>query len=327
MTSDVSISREVARSAPALHARPQDEELLAARLVARRKPGQWISAVVVLLAVALVARSLLTNPRYHWDVVGHFFLRPSIIDGLVLTLWLTAAVMVCGYALGIVLAVMRLSSNPVLRTVSFGYIWLVRSVPPLVQLLFWYDLASLYPTLSLGIPGVRTFATVETAHLFTGLLAAFVAFTLDVAAFSAEIIRGGLLAVESGQTEAAKALGLDRRRIFWRIVMPQAMPAIIPASGNMLIGMLKATSLVSMIAVQDLLYSAQLIYNQNYQIIPLLLVATIWYVILTTVLSIGQYYVERHYGRGRPGGRGFRQVVRDNLPLFGRTRARLAGVA
>jgi polar amino acid transport system permease protein len=283
--------------------------------------------VVVLLAVALVARSLLTNPRYHWDVVGHFFLRPSIIDGLVLTLWLTAAVMVCGYALGIVLAVMRLSSNPVLRTVSFGYIWLVRSVPPLVQLLFWYDLASLYPTLSLGIPGVRTFATVETAHLFTGLLAAFVAFTLDVAAFSAEIIRGGLLAVESGQTEAAKALGLDRRRIFWRIVMPQAMPAIIPASGNMLIGMLKATSLVSMIAVQDLLYSAQLIYNQNYQIIPLLLVATIWYVILTTVLSIGQYYVERHYGRGRPGGRGFRQVVRDNLPLFGRTRARLAGVA
>jgi polar amino acid transport system permease protein len=174
---------------------------------------------------------------------------------------------------------------------------------------------------------VRTFATVETAHLFTGLLAAFVAFTLDVAAFSAEIIRGGLLAVESGQTEAAKALGLDRRRIFWRIVMPQAMPAIIPASGNMLIGMLKATSLVSMIAVQDLLYSAQLIYNQNYQIIPLLLVATIWYVILTTVLSIGQYYVERHYGRGRPGGRGFRQVVRDNLPLFGRTRARLAGVA
>jgi polar amino acid transport system permease protein len=312
----------------------RDASLLSARLVPRRRPGRWVAATLVLLVVAAVVRSLVTNPRYQWDVVGHFFLRPSILDGLVLTLWLTGAVMTCGYALGIVLAVMRLSSNPVLSSVSFVYTWLFRSVPPLVQLLFWFELASLYPTLSLGVPGVRTFATVDTAHLFTGLLAAFVGLTFDVAAFSAEIVRGGLLAVEAGQTEAAKSIGLDRRRIFWRIVLPQAMPSIIPASGNLLIGMLKATSIVSVIAVQDLLYSVQLIYNQNYLIIPLLLVATIWYVILTTVLSVGQYYVERHYARGRggrgPGGSGARglwQVARANVPLFGRTRTDLAGLA
>ena len=323
MTSNVSLDP---RLAPHPEQGDRDVALLAARLVPRRRPGRWIAAASVLLLVAVVLRSLVTNPRYQWDVVAHFFLRPSILDGLVLTLWLTAVVMVCGYALGIVLAVMRLSGNPVLSTVSFAYTWLFRSVPPLVQLLFWFELASLYPTLSLGIPGVKTFVTVHTAHLFTGLLAAFVGLTVDVAAFSGEIVRGGLLSVETGQTEAAKSLGLDRRRIFWRIVLPQAMPSIVPASGNLLIGMLKATSIVSVIAVQDLLYSVQLIYNQNYLIIPLLLVATIWYVILTTVLSIGQFYVERHYARGRSGRR-LRDIARGNLPLLGRTRTDLAGLA
>ncbi|MEP9382807.1 amino acid ABC transporter permease [Nocardioides sp. KR10-350] len=309
--------------------RPGDRELLAARLVPRRKPGQWISAAVVLVLVALVVRSLITNPRYQWDVVRHFFLRPSILEGLLLTLWLTAGVMVCGYLIGIVLAVMRLSSNPVLSTVSFVYVWLFRSVPPLVQLLFWFELASLYPKLSLGVPYVKTFTTVATAHLFTGLLAAFVGLTFDIAAFSSEIVRGGLLSVDGGQTEAAKALGLGKGRIFRRIVFPQAMPAIIPASGNLLIGMVKATSIVSVIAVHDLLYSVQLIYNQNYLIIPLLLVATIWYIVITTVLSVGQFFVERYYARGKgsSGGRGFWSVARDNISVFGRTRRDLAGIA
>ncbi|WP_265333835.1 amino acid ABC transporter permease [Nocardioides sp. Kera G14] len=210
---------------------------------------------------------------------------------------------------------------------SFGYVWLFRSVPPLVQLLFWFQLASLYPTLSLSIPGVKTFASVDTAHLFTGLTAAFVGLTFDIAAFSAEIIRGGLISVDHGQTEAAKSLGLGRRRIFWRIVFPQAMPAIIPASGNMIIGIAKATSIVSVIAVQDLLYSVQLIYNQNYLIIPLLIVATIWYIVITTVLSIGQYYIERHFARGKGGDAGsglWRSTWRRLSPL-GRTE--LGGLA
>lgn len=279
-------------------ARHTDEELLSAPVARPRRLGQWAAGAAAAVLAAMLVHTVLTNRRFQWDVVGQFFTSPAILRGLVLTLWLTAAVMLCGYALGTALAAMRLSHNAVLRSVSFGYVWLIRSIPPLVLLLFWYELASLYPRLSLGIPFGPEFVSVRTAHLFTGIVAAFVALTLDVAAFSAEIIRGGLLSVPAGQTEAAEALGLSRRRIFRRIVLPQAMPAIVPASGNMLISMLKATSIVSVIAVQDLLYSAQLIYNQNFQVIPLLLVATLWYVILTTLLSIGQYYVERHYGRG-----------------------------
>jgi polar amino acid transport system permease protein len=286
------------------------------RVVPLRRPGQWVSAAVVVVLLALAVRSLLTNSRFQWPVVWRYFTTAPVLDGLVLTLWLTAAVMVCGYVLGAVVAVMRLSRNPVLRSVSFGYVWLIRSVPPLVQLLFWYELASLYPELSLGIPFGPTFVTVKTAHLFTGLLAAFVGLTLDVAAFSSEIIRGGILSVERGQLEAAQALGIGPLRIFRRIVLPQAMPAIVPATGNMLIAMLKATSIVSVIAVQDLLYSVQLIYNQNFLIIPLLLVATIWYILLTTVLSIGQYYVERFYARGRRGNRRLWTITRANFPLF-----------
>jgi len=280
---------------------------------------------------AMLVHTLATNPRFQWGVVGDYFVNGSVMDGLALTLWMTAAVMSCGFGIGIGLAAMRLSHNPILRILSFGYVWLVRSVPPLVQLLFWYELASLYPQLSLGIPFGHEFVTVKTAHLFTGILAAFVGLTVDIAAFSAEIVRGGILSVERGQSEAAQALGLSRGRTFRRIVLPQAMPAIVPASGNLLIGLLKATSIVSVIAVQDLLYSVQLIYNQNFLIMPLLLVATLWYIILTTLLSVGQYFVERYYARGkrRDAGPGQKlwQIALGNLPVFGRTRTDLAGLA
>lgn len=300
---------------------PTDEQLLAARLVPLRRPGQWISAAVLLVLAGMLVHTLLTNRRFEWPVVRSYFFESSVVRGLELTVWLTGAVLATGYLLGTGLAAARLSRNPVLKTLSFGFVWLIRSVPMLVQLLFWYELASLYPRLSLGVPFGPEFASFKTAHLFSGILAAYVALSLDVAAFSAEIVRGGILAVPAGQVEAAQALGLGRGRIFRRIVLPQAMPAIVPASGNLLIGMLKATSIVSVIAVQDLLYSAQLIYNENFQIIPLLLVATVWYIVLTTVLSAGQYFVERHYARGsnRRGG-GFRQLFKANLPLFGRAR-------
>jgi polar amino acid transport system permease protein len=311
--------------------REQDGRLLTARLVGARRPGQWVSAVLVLVLFAMLVHTLVTNERFQWNVVGDYFVYGSIMRGLLVTLWLTAAVMACGFLLGIGLAAMRLSSNPILRTLSFGYVWLVRSVPPLVQLLFWYEIASLYPQLSLGIPFGPEFVTVKTAHLFTGVLAAFVGLTVDIAAFSAEIVRGGILSVERGQSEAAEAIGLGRGRIFRRIVLPQAMPAIVPASGNLLIGLLKATSIVSVIAVQDLLYSVQLIYQQNFLIMPLLMVATLWYVILTTVLSIGQYFIERYYAKGKrrdPGpGKGLWRITLGNLPVFGRTRSDLAGLA
>ncbi|MGH3207953.1 MAG: amino acid ABC transporter permease [Trebonia sp.] len=311
--------------------REEDGRLLTARLVGTRHPGQWASAVLVLVLFAMLVHTLVTNGRFQWGVVGDYFATGSIMRGLLLTLWLTAAVMACGFLLGIGLAAMRLSANPILRTLSFGYVWLVRSVPPLVQLLFWYEIASLYPQLSLGIPFGHEFVTVKTAHLFTGILAAFVGLTVDTAAFSAEIVRGGILSVERGQSEAAEAIGLGRGRIFRRIVLPQAMPAIVPATGNLLIGLLKATSIVSVIAVQDLLYSVQLIYQQNFLIMPLLMVATLWYIILTTVLSVGQYFIERYYARGKRRdagpGRGLWQITLGNLPVFGRTRSDLAGLA
>jgi polar amino acid transport system permease protein len=320
--------REIERP---LVGREEDARLLTARLVAARRPGQWVGAVLVLVLFAMLVHTLVTNGRFQWDVVGDYFVSGSIMRGLLLTLWLTAAVMSCGFLLGIGLAAMRLSSNPILRTLSFGYVWLVRSVPPLVQLLFWYEIASLYPQLSLGIPFGHEFVTVKTAHLFTGILAAFVGLTVDTAAFSAEIVRGGILSVERGQSEAAEALGLSRGRIFRRIVLPQAMPAIVPSTGNLLIGLLKATSIVSVIAVQDLLYSVQLIYQQNFLIMPLLMVATLWYIILTTVLSAGQYFIERYYARGKRHdsgrGRGLWQITLGNLPVFGRTRSDLAGLA
>jgi polar amino acid transport system permease protein len=313
---------------------PGDEQLLAAKLVPLRHPGQWLSAAVLLVLLAMAVHTVSTNRRFQWGVVGDYFLDASIVRGLELTLWLTCAVMATGYLLGVAVAVMRLSRNPVLGAAAFGFVWLVRSVPPLVQLLFWYELASLYPRLSIGIPFGPEFAGVRTAHLFSGILAAYVGLSLDVAAFSSEIVRGGLLSVDHGQTEAAQALGLGRARTFRKIVLPQAMPSIVPASGNLLIGMLKATSIVSVIAVQDLLYSTQLVYNQNYLVIPLLLVATVWYVILTTLLSAGQFLVERRYARGRGpgpggagrGGRSFRELFRGNVPLFGRVND-LAGLS
>lgn len=306
-----------------------DAALLAAPLVRRKKPGQWIAAVIVLWIVGEVVYSVATNKNFQWGVVWHFFHRASILDGLVLTLWLTAASLVAGYAIGLLLAVMRLSTNPVLRAVSFTYVWLVRSIPPLVLLLLFFNLGAIYPHILLGIPYVKTYAHIDTAHLFSGLLAAFVALVVDIAGFSSEVIRGGLLSVDPGQTEAARALGIPRTAAFRRIVVPQAMPAIIPASGNMLIGMLKATSVVSVIGVQDLLHRVEMIYAQNFLVMPLLLVATIWYLIVTTVLSIGQFFIERHYARGRDRnaghGRSFAQVFRENVPLFPRLDRKVVG--
>ncbi|MEI5099749.1 amino acid ABC transporter permease [Streptomyces sp. PmtG] len=257
-------------------------------IVPRRHAGQWVAAAVVLVALALALNSVVRNEAFQWDVVGDYFTSPSVLRGLWLTLWLTGAVMALGFALGTLLALGRLSANPVLRAVSWGYVWLFRSMPILVQLLFWFNIGVLYPTLF----GVRT------VDLLGPVTIAVIGLTLHEAAYAAEVVRGGVLSVDRGQIEAAQSLGLGRWRRFRRIVLPQAMRSIVPPAGNMLIGTLKGTSIVSVIAVQDLLYSTQLVYHRTYQIIPLLLVATLWYVVVTSVLSVGQYYVERHYARG-----------------------------
>jgi polar amino acid transport system permease protein len=268
------------------------------RIVPRRHPGRLLSAAVALLLCAMLVNSVVRNEAFQWDVVGRYFTTTAVLDGLLLTLWLTGAVMVLGFLLGTVLAVMRLSANPVLRTLSWGYVWVFRSTPLLVQLLFWFNIGALYPTLGLGVPFGPQFVTVKTVNLLGPTLTAVIGLTLHETAYAAEVVRGGILSVDSGQTEAAQALGLGRGRTLRRIVVPQAMRSIVPTAGNMLIGTLKGTSIVSVLAVHDLLYSVQLVYNQTYQVIPLLMVATLWYIAVTTVLSTGQFYVERYYARG-----------------------------
>ncbi|CAL9660916.1 hypothetical protein SUDANB145_06981 [Streptomyces sp. enrichment culture] len=268
------------------------------RIVPRRHTGRRLAAAGALLVFAMVLDSVVRNDAFQWGVVGRYFTTGAVLDGLLLTLWLTAAVMVLGFLLGTPLAVMRLSVNPVLRTLSWGFVWIFRSTPLLVQLLFWFNIGALYPTLGLGIPFGPEFVTVKTVDLFGPTLTAVVGLTLHEAAYAAEVVRGGILSVDAGQTEAAQALGLSKRRTLRRIVIPQAMRSIVPTAGNMLIGTLKGTSIVSVLAVHDLLYSVQLVYNQTYQVIPLLLVATLWYIAVTTVLGVGQFYVERHYARG-----------------------------
>lgn len=268
------------------------------RVVPVRRTGQWAAALVVLLLLAMAVNSVVRNDAFQWDVVADYFTTTAVLRGLGLTLWLTAVVMVLGFALGTLLALGRLSANPVLSWVSYAYIWFFRSTPILVQLLFWFNIGALYPQLGLGIPFGPEFLTVKTVDLLGPVTVAIIGLTLHEAAYAAEVVRGGLLSVDRGQIEAAQSLGLSPGRRLRRIVLPQAMRAIVPPAGNMLIGALKGTSIVSVIAVQDLLYSVQLVYHRTYQVIPLLLVATIWYALVTTVLSIGQHYVEKRYARG-----------------------------
>ncbi|MGW1892548.1 amino acid ABC transporter permease [Streptomyces sp. NPDC002004] len=305
-SSDIADSSRVSAAAPhaersatpgSTSGRPSPDDELP-RIVPRRYVGRRLTAAAALLAFAMVVDSVVRNDAFQWDVVGRYFTTAAVLDGLLLTLWLTGIVMVLGFLLGTPLAVMRMSANPVLRVLSWGYVWIFRSTPLLAQLLFWFNIGALYPTLGLGIPYGPQFVTVKTVNLLGPTLTAVIGLTLHEAAYAAEVVRGGILSVDSGQTEAAQALGIGRRRTLRRIVIPQAMRSVVPAAGNMLIGTLKGTSIVSVLAVHDLLYSVQLVYNQTYQVIPLLMVATLWYIAVTTVLGAGQYYVERHYARG-----------------------------
>jgi polar amino acid transport system permease protein len=257
-----------------------------------RHTGRWITAALVLVVLLSVLYSITTNPRFQWSIVGQFFFSMRVLDGLVLTLELTAISMAIGIVLGVVLAVMRLSPNPLVAGAAWFYIWFFRGTPVLVQIIFWFNITALYPVIGLG--GF----TLNANALITPFVAAILALGLNEAAYMTEIVRAGILSVDEGQTEAASALGMSRLLTMRRIILPQAMRVIIPPTGNETISMLKTTSLVSVIAVTELLYSVQLIYSVNYRTIPLLMVASIWYLMVTTLLSIGQFYIERHFGRG-----------------------------
>jgi polar amino acid transport system permease protein len=263
--------------------------------------GQWIAAAVVAILVAALVKSAATNPRFQWSVVDDYLFDSRVMSGLTKTLELTVLAMVIGIVLGVILALMRLSSNWLLSSTSWVYIWFFRGTPLLVQILFFNFIAAIYPTIDLGIPFGPSFVHLNANDVITPFAAGLLALGLNEGAYMSEIVRAGIISVDEGQFDAAKAVGMTQGQTMRRIVLPQAMRVIIPPTGNETISMLKNSSLVYVIAVTELLYSVQLIYSVTYQQIPLLIVASIWYLIATTVLSIGQYYLERHYGRGGPG--------------------------
>lgn len=268
------------------------------RIVRRRHPSRWVATVVIGVLLAMFVHGLITNPQWDWPTFFEYFTAPSILKALRTTLWLTLWGTVIGFALGTVLAAMRLSKSPLLQSVSWTYTWLFRSIPLIVNLLFWYNLAYLYPTLSIGIPFGPSFGSRETLDLFSPMTAAIIGLAVHQAAYSSEVMRSGLLAVDFGQREAAAALGIPRFRQFRQIVLPQAMRTILPTGANEVINLFKSTSVVYVMAIGELFYQVRVIYNRNGAVWALLMVATVWYLVLTTILSIIQYYVERHYARG-----------------------------
>ncbi|MFF8021739.1 amino acid ABC transporter permease [Streptomyces sp. NPDC007896] len=270
-----------------------------ARVAHRAHPGWWVLVVFVALCAGGIIKMLFTNPNLQWDVVGQYFFSQSIMKGLLRTLELTALSMALGILIGILTAVMRLSPIPILSSMAWAYTWFFRGTPLLVQIIFWYNLAALFPRIELGIPLVGPVLWSGDANVVvTPFVAALLGLALNEGAYMSEIVRGGIQSVDHGQQEAAVALGMRNRRALRRIILPQAMRVIIPPTGNQLISMLKSTALVSVTSMPELLYSAQLIYQQTFQTIPLLIVASVWYLIVTSVLSVVQYYIERHYARG-----------------------------
>lgn len=256
-----------------------------------------IAATLLIIFILYCAQMIAANPNFGWSVVGEYLFDSRILWGLSLTLWLTVVTMVIGVVLGTIFAIMAMSNNVVISKVANAYIWFFRGTPVLVQLIFWYNLGALFPEMSIGLPFTSWWISVPTNSLISPVTAAVLGLGLNEGAYMSEIIRSGLMSVEPGQKQAAKSLGMTNGKALWRIILPQAMPVIIPPTGNQTIGMLKTSSLVSVISLADLLYSAQTIYSRNFQTIPLLIVACIWYLAATTILSSVQVRIERHFSR------------------------------
>jgi len=275
---------------------PPPEEIKA---VPVRHPGRWVAVAVIAVLVAMIVHGMVTNKRFHWGTVGKYLFDQRIIRGVGVTLELTVFAMLIGVALGVILAIMRLSPNPVLSSAAWVYLWVFRGTPVYVQLVFWGLISALYPRIGFGIPFGPEFATFNTERLIGFFVAAVLGLSLNEAAYMAEIVRAGILSVDEGQLEASAALGMRRGLMMRRIVLPQAMRVIIPPTGNEVISMLKTTSLVIGVPLTIDLYSrAHDIGGRLFQPLPLLIVASIWYLAMTSVLMTGQYYLERYYARG-----------------------------
>jgi polar amino acid transport system permease protein len=267
-----------------------------------RRPGRWLAAFIILVVAASVVRWIVTNKDFQWGVVWHYLSDGRILAGAVVTLYATGLAMVVGVLLGILLAVMRLSPNPIVSGASWLYIFFFRGTPLLVQIIFWFNIGALFqPTglIPIGVPFGPALVHLNANSLISPFVAGILlALGLNEGAYMAEIVRAGIISVPEGQSEAAASLGMGRLQIMRHIVLPQAARVILPPTGNETISMLKNTSLVSVIAVPELLYKAQGIYSQNFETIPLLIVVSIWYLIMTSIAYIGQYFLERKVGEG-----------------------------
>jgi len=278
----------------AVTSRPAEADII----VPRPRRGRWVGIAVVILIAAGVVSSFVTNPNYQWGVVGEYLFDPRILSGLGNTLLLTAIGMVLALVLGLVLAVMRLSASGLLSGAAGFYVWFFRGTPVLVQLILWYNLAILIPEFSIGIPFGPTLWSVDTNAVITPWTAAILGLSLNEAAYLAEIIRSGITSVDRGQSEAADALAISRGTAFRRIILPQALRVIVPPTANETIGLLKYSSVVSVIALPELLYSGQLIYARTYETIPVLIVVCIWYLVVVTILTVLEHALERRLGVG-----------------------------
>ncbi|MEU6217067.1 amino acid ABC transporter permease [Streptomyces sp. NPDC047022] len=277
-----------------------------------RHYGRWVAGVVVLALVALIAVAF-SNAKINYSVIPDYLLDPGIVSGAWTTLYISVLAMVLGVALGVVLAVMRLSSNPVTSTVSWFYIWFFRGTPVLVQLLLWYNISLVFPILNLG------FYKDEMNQVMTPVLTALLGLGLNEAAYMSEIVRAGIQSVDEGQTEASHALGMTQGRTLRRVILPQAMRVIIPPTGNEFINMLKTSSLAYAVQLPELIKRATDISSTSLAVVEMYFVACIWYLLLTTVFSIVQYYIERRYARGSTRNlppTPF-QRLKKNLRMFG----------
>lgn len=276
------------------------------RIVPRRFYGRWFASAVILAILAWIVMAFVEGD-IAWPVVRQFFTAPAIISGLGNTLIMTACAMTLGIVLGVVFAIMYMSPNPVLRSVALFYIWFFRGTPLLLQLLIWFNLALVFPTI--GIPGVFSWRTIDIIGPF---MATLLGLGMNQGAYTAEVVRGGILSVDTGQTEAAKSIGMTRLTTLRRIVLPQAMRVIIPPVGNEVISMVKLTSVASVIQYAEILRNAQTIYYANARVIELLIVAAGWYLLVVTILQVGQYFLERHFSKGRGGRRAKRAAVQED---------------
>lgn len=263
------------------------------------RPRRWgrIAAVAIMLALIAWLTKAFAEGQIAWEVTGEYLFWPSILMGVVNTIWMSIACMIIGIVIGVLVAVMRGSPNPVLRSVAIGYQWFFRGTPVILQLLIWFNLALVFPRL--GIPGLFEARTVD---VITPAMATLLGLGLNQGAYTSEVMRAGLLSVDRGQYEAAQAIGMGYWASLKRIILPQAMRVVIPPLGNEFIGLVKMTSLASIIGFADVLRTSQDIYYVNARVIELLMVAAAWYLVVVTILSLGQARLERRFGRGFASG-------------------------